>query len=570
MKFLKKRSIYFYIELGLLVSIAVVICSIFYFFYKDRVDTAHAGSSKFLISTIVDSTGKPGSSSIFACTKSEDSIYGKLYRVDITVDNSSQSLPYFSYAVYRPDPSSDHGDLDAVVNYFDNQGNLQTNYFNNLPQIHQSMLNKGQFNYSFYASANLGDQFYFTMTKYPQTIFSLASFTGQNGTSTKSLEDHVAFQEGLVNPKYLPVCTKGNVQAMPSVYTGDASKTYVYNRNEALSYSNIIAKNGPFILKMTLSGNLKLYNNSSIIWSSNTSGNVGDYAVMQQDGNFVLYNEDATKVLWSTGTSGNPGANLTISDQGFLNIQDSSGNIKFTTKPPDPPTGPSSAQFPSGNNSKTYSNNQSILSNNGFNFVMQSDGNAVEYFDGFPVFSTGTSGNPGAYAALQPDGNFTINNISNNCIWASNTMSANGSGGGSIISLDNNGIINITSSNGDLLWPLPPPTTNDYSYYYLENSPGSFLSNDYSNNQIPNYWHFRPSNFNPPSWVQAPYKSKNFTLSYDFSVSPSHANYQLYAKSLGMGAMGASGIGGGEEGESGAMVARALAKLVANGTSVYN
>ena len=40
-----------------------------------------------------------------------------------------------------------------------------------------------------------------------------------------------------------------------------------------------------------------------MIWSTNTAGPEGNYRIaMQDDGNLVIYNE--MKVIWSTGTSG--------------------------------------------------------------------------------------------------------------------------------------------------------------------------------------------------------------------------------------------------------------------------
>ena len=51
---------------------------------------------------------------------------------------------------------------------------------------------------------------------------------------------------------------------------------------------------------------------------------------------------------------------------------------------------------------------------------MQSDGNFVVYDTNWnPVWSTGTDGNSGAYAALQTDGNFVIYDSSGTTpLWA--------------------------------------------------------------------------------------------------------------------------------------------------------
>jgi hypothetical protein len=93
-----------------------------------------------------------------------------------------------------------------------------------------------------------------------------------------------------------------------------------------------------------------------------------------------------------------------------------------------------------------------ISPSNRYSFIMQGDGNLVEYSSGRPVWATGTStggtilrmqsdgnlvliapgnrpvwasgtnGNPGAYLSVQNDGNVVIYNAGNRAIWATNTV----------------------------------------------------------------------------------------------------------------------------------------------------
>jgi hypothetical protein len=51
------------------------------------------------------------------------------------------------------------------------------------------------------------------------------------------------------------------------------------------------------------------------IWDSGTGGNPGARAVLQGDGNFVIYSA-LNAVLWSSDTSGNPGASLVVQNDG--------------------------------------------------------------------------------------------------------------------------------------------------------------------------------------------------------------------------------------------------------------
>ena len=67
-------------------------------------------------------------------------------------------------------------------------------------------------------------------------------------------------------------------------------------------------------------------------------------------------------------------------------------------------------------------------------FVMQTDGNLVVLYPGPSLydpgsdgpsvaFQTNTSGNPGAYLAVQNDGNLVLYSASNTVLWATNTVS---------------------------------------------------------------------------------------------------------------------------------------------------
>ena len=55
-----------------------------------------------------------------------------------------------------------------------------------------------------------------------------------------------------------------------------------------------------------------------------------------------------------------------------------------------------------------------------YHLDMQSDGNLVLYAGGTPYWATNTAGR-GAYALMQRDGNFVVNDWNNRAVWATNT-----------------------------------------------------------------------------------------------------------------------------------------------------
>jgi lysozyme len=74
---------------------------------------------------------------------------------------------------------------------------------------------------------------------------------------------------------------------------------------------------GRFTLVQQSDGNLVLYQNDAgkALWSTGTNGTDGRVAVMQEDGNLVVYTGEG-KPVWDSGTWGNPGAWLAIQDDG--------------------------------------------------------------------------------------------------------------------------------------------------------------------------------------------------------------------------------------------------------------
>ncbi|BBY82168.1 peptidoglycan DD-metalloendopeptidase family protein [Mycolicibacterium pulveris] len=83
----------------------------------------------------------------------------------------------------------------------------------------------------------------------------------------------------------------------------------------------IESKNGRYRLYMQKDGNLVLYDEQrshKALWASATDGQSGAHAVMQSDGNLVVYR--GSKALWSSHTNGQKGAVLVVQNDGNLVI----------------------------------------------------------------------------------------------------------------------------------------------------------------------------------------------------------------------------------------------------------
>jgi hypothetical protein len=108
-------------------------------------------------------------------------------------------------------------------------------------------------------------------------------------------------------------------------WQGNEQPTGCYNINpgSALVAGQFFQScDGRFTLWMQTDGNLVLYFINTAIWASNTSN--GKVALMQQDGNFVLYDGNFNSggglgtPVWASNTSGNPGAYLGVQNDGNL------------------------------------------------------------------------------------------------------------------------------------------------------------------------------------------------------------------------------------------------------------
>jgi hypothetical protein len=83
---------------------------------------------------------------------------------------------------------------------------------------------------------------------------------------------------------------------------------------------------GRFNLTLQTDGNLVLYQhqngNSIALWSSGTWQTTGSLAIMQPDGNFVLYDQNVNPI-WASNTSGRPNSYLIVQNDGNLVVYNS-------------------------------------------------------------------------------------------------------------------------------------------------------------------------------------------------------------------------------------------------------
>jgi hypothetical protein len=164
-------------------------------------------------------------------------------------------------------------------------------------------------------------------------------------------------------------------------------------------------------------------------------------ATMQTDGNFVVYGPLGA-ALWSTQTSGSNGAIIVVQNDGNFALYQEVWQAGTYAAPSPGPFAPASCNI--GSNALLANQflfaNQCIVSQSGQYFLyMAPDGNLFIYdlAHNIGTWGPGTYGHPGAFAVMQPNANFAVYDAASNFLWASNTYGT----GASVLRMESDGRI---------------------------------------------------------------------------------------------------------------------------------
>jgi hypothetical protein len=210
----------------------------------------------------------------------------------------------------------------------------------------------------------------------------------------------------------------------------------------------LISNNGRVQLIMQADGNVVLYRTDDglALWASNTWGQPVTHAIMQQDGNFVAY-DNAGHAHWSSNTWNNPGAWLVLQDDGNLVIYSLSNAPLWATNTVQNWPAPSDRLLPG----QQLNVNEKIVSASGrVELIMQADGNVVLYRtdNNTALWASATSGKPVTHAIMQNDGNFVAYDAGGHAYWDSGTWN----NPGAWLVAQNDGNLVVYSSLNAPLW----------------------------------------------------------------------------------------------------------------------
>jgi subtilisin family serine protease len=184
----------------------------------------------------------------------------------------------------------------------------------------------------------------------------------------------------------------------------------------------LLSPDGRSALALQRNGNFVLYDNFKLVWETGALGRAADRAIMQPDGNFVVY-DSSNQALWNSTTDGNAGARLIMQTDGNVVIYSSSNVVLWATHTLHNPDNLNYIMSPGFGGIATMYPGQSIYTpDRRFRLILQTDGNLVLYSPTKALWASGTDGQPTAFLTLQSDGNLVLYDRSVHPLWASYTV----------------------------------------------------------------------------------------------------------------------------------------------------
>jgi murein DD-endopeptidase len=171
--------------------------------------------------------------------------------------------------------------------------------------------------------------------------------------------------------------------------------------------------NGQFRLVLQGDGNLVEYGiGNTVLWASNTANQPGASVVVQKDGYLAMVRNGRLIAQWGTG--GKVAKDFGVRGDGELRMRTTANGMLWRIATYQSRIS-SGGTIAAGTTLRAGAASPRTL-------AMQADGNLVQYVSGSAVWSSQTFGNPGAYTALQPDGNLVVYSADGRrALWSSRT-----------------------------------------------------------------------------------------------------------------------------------------------------
>jgi hypothetical protein len=159
------------------------------------------------------------------------------------------------------------------------------------------------------------------------------TFRSGNGSPANA---HVGNREFLLQQMWANVGAGFCTQSIPPPMNARAASGCVNGQavmepgQGLIEGESVTSCDGRFRLTMQYDGNLVLYQGGQALWASNTYLSQGYASVMQNDGNFVLYDVNQ-RALFATNTYGQSGNHLAVQNDGNVVVYNTSGHAVWAS-----------------------------------------------------------------------------------------------------------------------------------------------------------------------------------------------------------------------------------------------
>jgi len=233
-------------------------------------------------------------------------------------------------------------------------------------------------------------------------------------------------------------------------------------------HQRITSNNGRFHAIMQSDGNFVVYEGQRALWASNTQNNVGHHVIVQSDHNLVVYDRE-NRAHWASNTQGRGSdrAHLIMQDDGNLVLYDGGTalwssvggvtKVEVQIQTGGLLEGRLEGRLGHGHHHRdtlehgaTLRGGEELRSPDGrYRAAMQTDGNFVVY-GGSALWATGTNNGHGHFVTMQDDHNLVVYGEHRHPKWASNT---NGHGQGHArLVMQNDGNLVVYDGHNKPLW----------------------------------------------------------------------------------------------------------------------
>jgi hypothetical protein len=223
-----------------------------------------------------------------------------------------------------------------------------------------------------------------------------------------------------------------------------AYKTDTLTVGQALSAGQALTSaDGRYAAVMQTDGNFVVYGPSGALWATGTGGTGSNVIVMQADGNLVVYAPGGVP-HWSSNTAPSYQLRLVMQNDGNLVLYGPNGIPIW-----DRSRGRVGSEDTLGAGGALGVGRYLVSTDGHYSAVMQSDGNFVVYGPSGATWATGTSGS-GNVITMQGDGNLVVYSSGGTALWSSATAPSSGDR----LVMQTDGNLVIYDGTNTALWAL--------------------------------------------------------------------------------------------------------------------